>query len=118
MIQKNFDTYSNFVRYINNLTMYNVFGKLSLSDEESKVYLETLLATLADIVSARENNEVFAYISWLDWGVFFGDFKRKNLQAKMKITFRYKENGFWYDCLRTELITDENCAMKEKDFEL
>lgn len=121
MIKKEFDTYSRFINYLTNTTLYKVLGKLYLTEGEYKVYLETLLSTLGDIFAKKEENEISVTISWYDWGVFLDNpispLIKRGLQAKMKITFRYKENGMWWDCIKTELITDEECTMTEKDFE-
>lgn len=122
MIKKEFDTYSRFINYLTSTTLYKVLGKLNLTEREYKVYLETLLSTLGDIFAKKEENEISVTISWYDWGVFlinpFNPHIKRGLQAKMKITFRYKKrNGLWWDCIETELITDEKCAMTEKDFE-
>lgn len=115
---KDLQTTAYLFRYIKRCTQ-KVITKLNLNGYDSYIYMETLASTLIDILMMQEHDDETVVISFFDWGVFCDEPLCKGLQAKMKITFKYKDenSGFWFDCVHAELITDKKCAMTEKDFE-
>lgn len=115
---KDFQTTSFLFRYIKRCSQ-KVIDKLNLNGYDSYVYMDTLSNTLADILMMQESGDESVTISFYDWGVFCDIPLHKGMQAKMKITFRYKDtkSNLWVGCVRAKLIIDEKCAMDEKDFE-